>query len=72
MLLNIARGFHLLINSEESLNLHRLIMTQGSQDPKLSQIFVDERDAYMTNALHKLLGGHTEAKRFVTFIRYLF
>ena len=38
--------------------------------PKLSQIFVDERDAYMTNALHKLLGGHTEAKRFV--VRYIY
>lgn len=39
VLLNIARRFHLLINSDESVNLHRLIMALGSQDPKLSQIF---------------------------------
>ena len=38
-LLNIGKGFYTLINSEESLNLHRLMMTLGSQDPKLSQIF---------------------------------
>ena len=41
VLLNIARGFYTLINSEESLNLHRLMMTLGSQDPKLSQIFFE-------------------------------
>ncbi|MES2870595.1 MAG: TetR/AcrR family transcriptional regulator [Pseudomonadota bacterium] len=41
VLLNIARGFQVLINSEESLNLHRLMITLGSQDPKLSQIFVE-------------------------------
>ncbi len=39
VLLNIARGFHQLINSDESVNLHRLMMTLGSQDPKLSAIF---------------------------------
>ena len=41
VLLNIARGFNRLINSDESLNLHRLIMALGSQDPKLSAIFFE-------------------------------
>ena len=41
VLLNIGRGFHTLINSQASLNLHRLMMTLGSQDPKLSNIFFE-------------------------------
>lgn len=55
VLLNIARGFHLLINSEESLNLHRLIMTQGSQDPKLSQIFFEAGPQRMLQGMERLL-----------------
>ncbi|CAI8753742.1 TetR/AcrR family transcriptional regulator, mexJK operon transcriptional repressor [Pseudomonas chlororaphis] len=55
VLLNIARGFHLLINSEESLNLHRLIMALGSQDPKLSQIFFEAGPQRMLQGMERLL-----------------
>ncbi|QLL14585.1 TetR/AcrR family transcriptional regulator [Pseudomonas chlororaphis] len=55
VLLNIARGFHLLINSEESLNLHRLIMALGSQDPKLSQIFFEAGPQRMVQGMERLL-----------------
>lgn len=56
VLLNIARGFHLLINSEESINLHRLIMALGSQDPKLSQIFFEAGPQRMLQGMERLLG----------------
>ena len=39
LLLNVARGFQTLINSPESIELHRLMVALGTQDPKLSQIF---------------------------------
>lgn len=39
LLLSVARGFQILINSPESVELHRLMVTLGTQDPKLSQIF---------------------------------
>ncbi|NNA37729.1 TetR/AcrR family transcriptional regulator, partial [Pseudomonas lundensis] len=55
VLLNIGRGFHLLINSEESLNLHRLIMALGSQDPKLSQIFFEAGPQRMVQGMERLL-----------------
>lgn len=41
MLLAIARAFEYLINSPESLQLHRLMATLGIQDPVLSQTFFD-------------------------------
>lgn len=41
LLLNIARSFHTLINSPESIELHRLMVTLGTQDPKLSKIFFE-------------------------------
>ncbi|WDH54488.1 TetR/AcrR family transcriptional regulator [Pseudomonas chlororaphis] len=55
VLLNIGRGFHLLINSKESLNLHRLIMALGSQDPKLSQIFFEAGPQRMVQGMERLL-----------------
>ncbi len=55
VLLNIARGFHVLINSEESVNLHRLMMTSGSQDPKLSQIFFEAGPMRMLQGMERLL-----------------
>ncbi|WP_095197113.1 TetR/AcrR family transcriptional regulator [Pseudomonas sp. Irchel 3A7] len=55
VLLNIARGFHLLINSDESVNLHRLIMTLGSQDPKLSLIFFEAGPERMLHGMERLL-----------------
>ena len=55
VLLNIARGFHLLINSDESVNLHRLIMALGSQDPKLSMIFFEAGPQRMLQGMERLL-----------------
>ncbi|WP_131671901.1 TetR/AcrR family transcriptional regulator [Pseudomonas parakoreensis] len=55
VLLNIARGFHQLINSDESVNLHRLIMALGTQDPKLSQIFFDAGPERMVQGMERLL-----------------
>ena len=55
VLLNIARGFHHLINSDESVNLHRLMMTLGSQDPKLAQIFFEAGPERMLHGMERLL-----------------
>ncbi|ALI02570.1 TetR/AcrR family transcriptional regulator [Pseudomonas sp. FW306-02-F02-AA] len=55
VLLNIARRFHLLINSDESVNLNRLIMTLGSQDPKLSLIFFEAGPQRMLQGMERLL-----------------
>ncbi|MFG6208154.1 TetR/AcrR family transcriptional regulator [Pseudomonas retamae] len=55
VLLNIARGFHQLINSVESVNLHRLIMALGSQDPNLSLIFFEAGPERMVQGMERLL-----------------
>ena len=55
VLLNIARGFHHLINSDESVNLHRLMMALGSQDPKLSLIFFEAGPQRMLQGMERLL-----------------
>ena len=55
VLLNIARGFHHLINSDESVNLHRLIMALGVQDPKLSLIFFEAGPERMVQGMERLL-----------------
>lgn len=55
VLLNIARGFHQLINSDESVNLHRLMMALGSQDPKLSLIFFEAGPQRMLQGMERLL-----------------
>ncbi|MHA3735036.1 TetR/AcrR family transcriptional regulator [Pseudomonas sp. Eth.TT006] len=55
VLLNIARGFHQLINSEESVNLHRLMMALGTQDPQLSKIFYDAGPERMVQGMERLL-----------------
>lgn len=56
LLLNIARGFHGLINSDESVNLHRLMMTSGNQDPKLPRIFFEAGPMRMLQGMERLLG----------------
>ncbi|SDS43942.1 TetR/AcrR family transcriptional regulator [Pseudomonas granadensis] len=60
VLLNIARGFHQLINSEESVNLHRLIMALGSQDPNLSLIFFQAGPERVVNGMEGLLAKINE------------
>lgn len=61
VLLNIARGFHQLINSDESVNLHRLMMTLGSQDPKLAQIFFEAGPQRMLHGMERLLSKIDES-----------
>jgi TetR/AcrR family transcriptional repressor of mexJK operon len=61
VLLNIARGFHQLINSDESVNLHRLMMALGSQDPKLSQIFFEAGPQRMLQGMERLLSRINES-----------
>uniref|UniRef100_UPI001C20D2C8 TetR/AcrR family transcriptional regulator C-terminal domain-containing protein n=1 Tax=Modestobacter excelsi TaxID=2213161 RepID=UPI001C20D2C8 len=61
VLLNIARGFHQLINSDESVNLHRLIMALGSQDPKLSLIFFEAGPQRMLHGMERLLARVNES-----------
>jgi TetR/AcrR family transcriptional repressor of mexJK operon len=39
VLLNIGHGFQALISCEDSVNLHRLIMASGGQDPGLCEVF---------------------------------
>lgn len=39
VLLNIGRGFHALISSRESVELHRMMVSLASQDPKLALMF---------------------------------
>ncbi|CAJ0572034.1 unnamed protein product, partial [Mesorhabditis spiculigera] len=43
--------------------LEQLLAEMAGDFPKLSKIFVDERDAYMAHALHTLLLRQTESKR---------
>ncbi|KHJ90905.1 hypothetical protein OESDEN_09239 [Oesophagostomum dentatum] len=43
--------------------LEQLLAEMAGDFPKLSKIFVDERDAYMTHALHSLLLKNTLEKR---------
>ncbi|MGH8435780.1 MAG: TetR/AcrR family transcriptional regulator C-terminal domain-containing protein [Pseudomonas sp.] len=61
VLLNIGRGFHGLINSRESIELHRLMVTLASQDPKLSQIFFDAGPKLILSEMEHLLSKADKA-----------
>ncbi|MFI8747277.1 TetR/AcrR family transcriptional regulator [Pseudomonas sp. NPDC077186] len=39
VLLSIGRGFHALVSSRESVELHRMMVSLASQDPKLALMF---------------------------------
>ncbi|NQD91076.1 TetR/AcrR family transcriptional regulator [Pseudomonas sp. CrR25] len=41
VLLNIARGFHALINSRESIELHRVMVALAAQDARLPRMFYE-------------------------------
>lgn len=56
VLLNIGRGFHALINSRESVELHRVMVSQGSQNPKLSRMFYEAGPQQLLNGMEQLLG----------------
>jgi len=55
VLTNIGRGFYTLINSPESLELHRLMVALGSQDPKLSQIFFEAGPQRILHEMERFL-----------------
>lgn len=55
VLLNIGRSFHQLINSDESIELHRVLISHGAQDGKLSQMFFDAGPQRLINEMEQLL-----------------
>ncbi|WP_442109289.1 TetR/AcrR family transcriptional regulator [Pseudomonas sp. NUPR-001] len=55
VLLNIGCGFQALISSDQSVQLTRLIMTLGAQDPKLSQIFFEAGPLRVLREMESLL-----------------
>jgi len=55
VLLNIGRGFHALINSLESIELHRVMVTHATQNPKLSQLFFDAGPQRVLSEMERLL-----------------
>jgi TetR/AcrR family transcriptional repressor of mexJK operon len=55
VLLNIGRNFHQLINSGESIELHRVLISHGAQDGKLSQMFFDAGPQRLINEMEQLL-----------------
>ena len=59
-LLNIARGFHRLINSAESIELHRVLITHGVHDPKISQTFYDAGPQRLTDGMEQLFKQATQ------------
>ncbi|MGH8352349.1 MAG: TetR/AcrR family transcriptional regulator [Pseudomonas sp.] len=61
VLLNIGRGFHTLINSRESVELHRVMVTQATQNPKLSQLFFDAGPQRVLNEMERLLSQADQA-----------
>jgi TetR/AcrR family transcriptional repressor of mexJK operon len=54
-LLAIGRGFNALINSEESLAMHRLMVAQGAQNPQLAQLFFNAGPQRVIDAMQRLL-----------------
>jgi len=54
-LLAIGRGFNRLINSRESVELHRVMVSLAAQDPKLSRMFYDAGPQRVLNEMEHLL-----------------
>ncbi|WP_206336381.1 TetR/AcrR family transcriptional regulator C-terminal domain-containing protein, partial [Pseudomonas viridiflava] len=54
-LLNLARAFQCLVNSPESLDLHRLMVTLGTQDPQLSMIFFEAGPQKLVSETERVL-----------------
>lgn len=55
-LLSIGRGFHCLVSSCESLELHRMMVTLASQDAKLSRMFYEAGPQRLLDEMEALLG----------------
>lgn len=56
VLLGIARGFQTLINSPESIDLNRLIITLGPQASSLTQVFFEAGPQRVLHELERFLG----------------
>lgn len=54
-LLSIGGGFFKLINSDEALALHRLMLSQANHNPGLSQLFYDAGPNRVITAMEQLL-----------------
>lgn len=55
VLLNIASGFSRLINSAESVELHRLMTSLGTQDPLLAKVFYEAGPLRLLAEMERLL-----------------
>jgi TetR/AcrR family transcriptional repressor of mexJK operon len=55
VLLNIGRGFYYLVNSHESIELHRVMVAQANADSKLSQMFLDAGPQRVIREMERLL-----------------
>lgn len=63
VLLNIARGFIQLINSSESVDLHRLMTSLGAQDPQLAKIFYEAGPQRLLSEMERLLGQMDQSRQ---------
>jgi TetR/AcrR family transcriptional repressor of mexJK operon len=55
VLLGIGRGFNALINSRESVELHRVMVSLAAQDSKLSRLFYEAGPQRVLNGMEALL-----------------
>ena len=55
VLLNIGRGFYHLVNSHESIELHRVMVAQANVNTKLSQMFLDAGPQLVMREMEGLL-----------------
>ncbi len=55
VLLNIGRGFYSLVNSDESIELHRLMVAQASSNSKLSELFFQAGPQRILHEMEQLL-----------------
>jgi TetR/AcrR family transcriptional repressor of mexJK operon len=55
VLLNLAHAFHNLVSCRESIELHRLMITLGNQDPKLAKMFYESGPQVVHEEMERLL-----------------
>ncbi len=55
VLLNIGSSFHALINSRESVELHRIMVAQATQNPMLSKLFFEAGPQRLLAEMERLL-----------------
>ncbi|WP_375737588.1 TetR/AcrR family transcriptional regulator [Pseudomonas boanensis] len=61
VLLTIGRSFHALINSRESVELHRVMVAMATQDPKLSRMFYEAGPQQVLQEMTGLLSQAQQA-----------